>query len=223
MLTYQNIYAVQSAQERLRQGYRWGFGHHTKDSDALLVFTQGQEAKQDAQRNLDFCLDTGRRYHADYLVLHNNMIQFVGQRIREGVMDALAPGAWRQEYMTWSDSRGIDSSTDYSGRGELYSLRPWRKAFADSSTRGIYEVATGKRIKNRQDIIERFWSLGYATWRGRPPRVASVRWSGNREELEMLTSMAEKYWYRRHQSNVAKKMCSAYTSINRYAAWPGAW
>jgi hypothetical protein len=223
MLAYQNIYSIGQAQDRLRRGYRWDASGNTKDSDAMLVFTQGPEAEREAQHNLDYSLDTGRRYHADYLVLLDNKIQFVGRRISEGVIDALAPSEWRREYMKWSDSRNIDMSSDSSGYGEHYSLRPWRRVFANSKTRGVYEIGTGNRIKNRQDIIERFWSLGYATWRGRPLSVASVRWSGNREELTMLTDLAEKYWYRRSQSDVAKKMCSAYTAINRYAAWPGSW
>lgn len=223
MLKYAEIHQVVQAQERLRTNY-YRFGStHNRDSDALLVFTLGQEAEQQAQKNLEFCQDIGRRYQAEYLVLHDNKIQFAGRRIREGIMDALAPGAWRNEYMEWTDSRSIDIGSDSSGLGECYSMRPWRRAFAMSHTRGIYELGTGNRLKNRRDIIERFWSLGYAAWRGRPLSVASIRWSGSREELEVVTQLADRYWSRRHSSDAAKKMVSAYTSLNRYAAWPGAW
>lgn len=223
MLQFERIHQVSQAQDRLRSNYYRHSSQHNRDSDALVVFTLAQEAEKDAQRNLEFCLDIGRKYRAEYLVLHDNKIQFAGRRIEEGIMDALAPGPWRQDYMTWSDSRSIDVSSDSSGQGECYSMRHWRRAFAMSHTRGIYEIGTGGRLKNRHDIIERFWALGYASWRGRPLSVASIRWSGTRDELETVTDLADRYWSRRHVSDAAKKMVSAYTSLNRYAAWPGAW
>lgn len=225
MLAYQTIYQVEQAQDRLRRDagrYRWNTSH-TFDSDTLLVFTMGQEAEQAAQNNLDFCLGIALDHDVDYLVLHDNKIQFLGRRIREGIMTTVAPGPWAQDYMTWSDSRSINISSDNSGQGELYGLRSWRRAFATRKTQGIYEVASGTRLKNRRDIIERFWSLGYAAWRGRPLCVSSVRQTGTRAELEVLTKLADQYWHRRHSSDAAKKMCAAYTSLNRYAAWPGAW
>ena len=88
---------------------------------------------------------------------------------------------------------------------------------------GIYDVATGRRLTNRREIIERMWALGFAAQRGRPLLIARVRWTGNRQELEHVTQLAQQYWDRRHQSDMAKKMVSAFRSINRYAAWPGAW
>jgi hypothetical protein len=78
-------------------------------------------------------------------------------------------------------------------------------------------------MTRREDIIRAFWSLGFATWRGRPYSIARLRWSGEREELEELTSLAGRYWRNRSRSDVAKKIVSAHRSINRYAAWPGAW
>lgn len=223
MLEYTNIYQVAQAADRLRSDYYRHSSMHSKDSDAMVVFTLSQQADRDAQHNLDFCLDVGKKYRADYLVLHDNKIQFIGRRVLEGIMDHLAPGSWRNGYMKWSDSRSIDMLHDGSGCGEHYSLRPWRRAFANSGTRGIYSVDTGQRIKNRREIITRFWDLGYATWRGRPLSVAPIRWSGTKDELETVTDLANKFWNRRHSSDAAKKMCSAYTSLNRYAAWPGSW
>jgi hypothetical protein len=35
--------------------------------------------------------------------------------------------------------------------------------------------------------------------------------------------LAERHWNRRNTSDVAKKLVSAWRSINRYAAWPGSW
>lgn len=223
MLQYERIHQVAQAQDRLRSNYYRHSTQHNRDSDTLIVFTLAEEARRDAQNNLDFCLDIGRKHRAEYLVLQENKIQFVGVGIYNGIMDRLAPGAWQQDYMTWSDSRSIDFGRDSSGIGECHVMRPWRRAFAMSGTRGVYDIGTGTRLKNREDIITRFWNLGYASWRGRPLSVAPIRWSGSREELEVVTQLADRYWNRRHVSDAAKKMCSAFTSLNRYAAWPGAW
>lgn len=224
MLKYENINLVKDAEQRMKYDrYRWGHNSHSRDSDTLLVFTQGTQAEADAKSNLDFCLDVGRKFNADYLVLHEDAIQFVGKNIREGVLDFLMPADWSKKYMEWADTRNIHVSNSSSGLGEVYSFNPWRRAFADTKTRGIYKVDTGTRIKNRRQIIEAFWSFGFATQRGRTLSVSSIRYSGSRDELEELTQQANKYWNRRFSSDVAKKIVSAYRSINRYAAWPGAW
>jgi hypothetical protein len=67
------------------------------------------------------------------------------------------------------------------------------------------------------------WALGFAAHRGRPLSIAKIRWTGSRQELELATQLAEQHWDRRRTSDVARKLCSVFTSINRYAAWPGAW
>jgi hypothetical protein len=87
----------------------------------------------------------------------------------------------------------------------------------------VYDVTTGQRMTRRETIIRAFWDLGFATWRGRPYSVARLRWSGERAELEELTALAGRYWPNQYRSDVAKKIVSAHRSINRYAAWPGAW
>jgi hypothetical protein len=88
---------------------------------------------------------------------------------------------------------------------------------------GVYDVATGRRLTNRREIIERMWRLGFAAQRGRPLSIARTRWTGNREELTEVADLAERHWNRRNTSDVAKKLVSAWRSINRYAAWPGSW
>ena len=72
-------------------------------------------------------------------------------------------------------------------------------------------------------ILKLHMSHSSSHWRGRPPTVATIRWSGTREELEELTQLAERHGSRYNRSDVAKKIWSAYNSISRYAAWPGTW
>ena len=223
MLKYENIYAICDAEERLRRGYRWGAGHHTKDSDALLMFTIGPKADEDAANNLDFLLTLGQKHSATHLVLHANKIQYLANDATNGIEQDLLPTEWTQQYQEWLESKNLEFAVHESGQGFCHSFRTWRRAFATRKTHGIYDLATGRRLTNRQEIIERIWDHGFAAWRGRPLSVANIKWSGSREELEDLVKIADRYWSRRHKSDMAKKMCSAYTSINRYAAWPGAW
>lgn len=223
MLKYENIHAIRDAEERLRGNYRWGAGNHTKESDTLLMFTVGTQAEQDAIDNLDFLLSLGKKHSATHLVLHGNKIQYLADHNSNGIEQDLLPTEWTQRYREWVDSPNIDFTVQDSGQGFCHSFRIWRRAFATRKTHGIYDLSTGVRLTNRQEIIERIWNHGFAAWRGRPLAVANIKWSGSREELEDLTVIADRYWNRRHKSDMAKKMCSAYTAINRYAAWPGAW
>jgi len=223
MLAYKNIYAVCDAEERLRRDYRWGAGHHTRDSDTLLMFTIGAKAEEDATNNLDFLLSLGQKHSATHLVLHANKIQFLADHNSNSIEQDLLPTEWTQQYQEWLESKNLEFSVQDSGQGFCHGFRTWRRAFATRKTHGIYDLATGRRLTNRQNIIERIWDHGFAAWRGRPLSVANIKWSGTREDLEDLTHIADRYWNRRHKSDMAKKMCSAYTSINRYAAWPGAW
>jgi len=223
MLAYKNIYAVRDAEERLRRDYRWGAGHHTRDSDTLLMFTIGAKAEEDATNNLDFLLSLGQKHRASHLVLHENRVQYLADHASNELEQELLPPAWVEKYLEWVESKNLFFDVQDSGQGFCHSFRPWRRAFATRKTHGIYDLSTGRRLTNRQNIIERIWDHGFAAWRGRPLSVANVKWSGTREDLEDLTHIADRYWNRRHKSDMAKKMCSAYTAINRYAAWPGAW
>jgi hypothetical protein len=223
MLAYKNIYAVRDAEERLRRDYRWGAGHHTRDSDTLLMFTIGAKAEEDATNNLDFLLSLGQKHSATHLVLHGNKIQFLADHNSNSIEQDLLPTEWTRQYQEWLESKNLEFAVQDSGQGFCHSFRPWRRAFATRKTHGIYDLSTGTRLTNRQEIIERIWDHGFAAWRGRPLSVANIRWSGSRSELEDLVQIADRYWSRRHNSDMAKKMCSAYTAINRYCAWPGAW
>jgi hypothetical protein len=108
-------------------------------------------------------------------------------------------------------------------RGSMTGFYSYRACLCLKEHEGVYDVQSGRRLTNRRDIIERMWALGFAANRGRPLAFAKLRWTGSREELELITELADRYWNRRYESEAAKKMVSAYTSINRYAAWPGAW
>jgi hypothetical protein len=198
---------------------------HTRDGDRLTLFTLESQAQQDSLENLQKVISVARAYGQDLVVAKTNLIQVAGpgQRSQE-VADLIAPHEWRLDYQQWLDSNNHTAPKfDASELGELCELRTWRPALIMREHQGVYDVATGKRLTARREIIERMWALGFAAQRGRPLAISKIRWTGTREELTHLTALTEQYWDRRHLSDMAKKIVSAFRSINRYAAWPGAW
>lgn len=229
MLRYETIYNVNQSRDRIRRNYYnspWtNSDGNTREGDELSLFTFGKQAQADSEHNLNWCLSVARDAGLNLLVVTQNRIQLGGHG--EPIVAAksvLFPPTWLRDYNAW-----VDGTTDAVPRieendhGRFIDFYTYRRSMLMQDHQGVYDVSTGRRIKNRRDIIERMWALGFAAQRGRPLTFARTHWAGNREELETITRLADRYWSRRGQSDAAKKMVSAYTSINRYCAWPGAW
>jgi hypothetical protein len=226
MLKYLSVYAINDARERLhynRYNKPWANSHHTRDGDMLMVFSETSRAVADSRENFDNLMSVAQKTGSELLIITRHKIQFLGQTQSNIIQQQVLPQTWVEEFQEWTDTtRPMDLDVQLS-ESECATLRPWRNCFTLKENQGIFEVRTGERLTNRRNIIERFWDQGFASWRGRPLTVASICWSGSRDELQEITYLADRYWNRRHTSDVAKKICSAYTAINRHAAWPGAW
>ena len=228
MLKYLTISETNKTQERLRRngyGNRWQDSNHTREADTLAVFTLGPESQKDSQHNFDLVMATARHHAQDLLVIKPGQIQIAGTGDQQNAMaDTLFSRQWLKEYQEWMDtSHPITPRFEQSEQGAFVEFYTYRPSLCLREQQGVYDVATGRRLTNRREIIERMWRLGFAAQRGRPLSFARVRWTGNREELEVITDLAERYWSRRNTSEAAKKLVSAWRSINRYAAWPGSW
>lgn len=230
MLTYKIISESNKTQERLRRnayGNRWQDSNHTRDADTLSLFTLGPQSQADSKANFDLIMGTARHYHQDLVVLKPQQIQVAGFGDGSRGRDAarvLFPDTWLREYEQWIDtSHPINVKTDTSEQGAVSEFYTYRPSLCLREQQGVYDVASGRRLTNRREIIERMWRLGFAAHRGRPLSFARIRWTGNREELEIITDLAERHWNRRNTSEAAKKLVSAWRSINRYAAWPRSW
>jgi len=228
MLRYEQIYEVSGARRRLKKGqdrYSYRYDGRTRDNDQLSLFTFESAAMADSAHNLDFLLAQARGYNQRYVILTDTKIQIAGEHDTEHVANAIAPRAWLRDFAEWLEAHHGHSApaVDDTRHGSVVTLQSWRHCFCLKEHQGVYDVTTGRRMTRREDIIRAFWSLGFATRRGRPCSIARLRWSGEREELEELTALADRYWRSHSRSDVAKKITSAYRSINRYAAWPGSW
>ena len=226
MLHYRAIYQANKIARRLKRDRYGGYygKEHTREGDTLTLFTIEPVAQRESQANLDRIMTVARQNGQRLVVFKANQIQVAGVMGAHAVGNDLFSYDWLEDYREWIEgTSGVRPTTQASQAGESMEFYTWRNCLAWHGHQGVYSVDTGKRLTNRRDIIERMWDLGFAANRGRPLSVARVRWTGEREELVELTELAERHWRRADRSEVAKKIVSAYRSINRYAAWPGAW
>lgn len=230
-MEYRTINDVNAARRHIKND-RYGSPWHrdkntTRESDQMLNFTFGPMAEQHSQDNLQRCLETAREYEQDIIVVKDNQIQISSDRVsgqHRLIAKKLFSDAWLNEHNQWLDSTNyIAPRVENSRHGEYMEFYTYRHCLFLTEHQGIYDVTTGQRLTNRRNIIERMWKMGFAAVRGRPLSLAKIRWTGEREELEEVTELANRYWDRRRQSDTAKKLVSVYRSINRYAAWPGSW
>ena len=231
MLRYQIICEANKTQERLRRnrygGNYWREETHNREADTLAAFTLKPEAQQHSRHNFDLVLATARHYHQDLVVIKPEQIQVAGPgdgSVNQDIAKELFAESWLREYEQWLDTTyPLSPRVDHSGQGAFTEFYTYRPALCLREHQGVYDVATGRRLTNRRDIIERMWRLGFAAQRGRPLSIARTKWTGNREELQEIADLADRHWNRRNTSEAAKKLVSVWRSINRYSAWPGSW
>jgi hypothetical protein len=230
MIQYEIVYQVNKINQRLRRDaytYAWADTTHTRESDQLTLFTLKPQALEHSEANRDFVLTQARRHDQLLAIITPTQIQVAGQGEHGDICttaQSVFTEPWIEKFNRWIDSSyEIRPVFDVGSRGSFFTYYAYRIGFVLKEHQGIYDVVTGRRLTNREEIIQRMWDLGFAAQRGRPLGLARTKWTGNREELEIVTGLADQHWNRRRESEVSKKLCQAFTSINRYAAWPGAW
>lgn len=226
MIHSEHIKPYSDARDRFtRKNYYGGWRNetYTREHDRMVMFTTESRAQEESAMNLEHFKVLAREYNMRYLIVNRVKIQFLGTDHLELLRQSIRRDAWYEQYKKEHD-REPDISTDVTEIGGVLHLRAYNHGLMLKEQYGVYDLEKNRRIKNREEIIRSFWEYGFATWRGRPPSVAQLRWSGPREHLEDLTRLADRYWkYDNGRNEVARKIVSAYRSINRYAAWPGAW
>lgn len=234
MLQYENIAAYSRAKSRLEHRFQYATGWHRdpvderQDADKLTLFATDLMSKKESQHNREYLLDVAKKTGAVSVIIKPKIIQLSG--FAEAInLDDIVSAAWRDRWWQW-----------WSEINNSYSVPTWQQYewpecyvvelatygsgyFCRSGEIGVYRGDDGKKVTNRHEQIELLWAQGLPSRRGRPIHIASRRWSGSREELILLTELANKHRHSARQSEVSAKIVSAYNSINRYVAWPGAW
>ena len=187
----------------------------------MVEFTTSKTVVEHSQHNLEWLLASAQGGQVDVLVITPNRVQMLGESTSLAMTRAF-PATWQQEYREWNEiSANIFPRREVLETGECSSLYLYRDCITEPKTAGVYEVSTGRRMTNRREIIDRIWSWGFPARRGRPLSVGQTRWSGTCEELRAAEELYHRYYLRRDHSEVARKICQAYTTAVRDYAWPG--
>ena len=203
--------------------YSWADMEHTYEGDRMALFTLQKNAEQDSQDHVNVLIEQGKIHAAKFLVIHQNLCQFVGPDTKKLSEQVWNP-TWLDDYRRWTDSNA-QQRHDVTDDGSCSSIWLTRLAMCVKKHAGVYELDTGKRMTNRREIIGQFWQHGFATRRGRPLSVAQIKDTGTRDELKELTDLADKYWQRgiSKSTEITRRYIATYRYLNKYHAWPGSW
>jgi len=223
MIEYLNIYHNQRARRQLQARY-WYNSTPDRSAATMAEFTTSLTAPQHSAGNVQVIVEHARRYDMDIMVIESNSIQFLARANARVALDQAFSPDWRQQFQQDMELDSVlQVRSEDSDLGQSARLHFYRDCVTVPKLQGVYEVSTGRRMTNRREIIERIWSWGFPTRRGRPLSVGQIRYSGNREELLLARDLYHQHYQRQNRSEVARKICQTYTSIQRYYAWPGDW
>lgn len=196
----------------------------------LQMFTVDKDAKEESRTNLERLKEKAKDIGAPVLIVKGDNVQLVGTDYAVSASELM-------------DQDWFDEISEFFDRKNMYYSKPfWTHHESDSGTHtfslhgygtdaiwarapqtGFYLVDEDRKVTDRREQIQTLWDLGYVARRGRPVSVGWERHSGSTDEVAMITKQANAMWHRKGHSEVADKICSIYTSINRYYAWPGSW
>jgi hypothetical protein len=232
-LEFQNLAEWSKLNRKLKQSlssYWVRASQDEIDGWRLQMFTCDKESKQESVRNLDRLKQKAEEIEAPVLIVKGDNFQFVGMQ-QAIVATDLVDQEWMDTVSEYFDRKNYYSSKPFwthheSNNGDqAYSLHTYGAdaVFARTPQTGFYLLGEDRKVTDRREQIQLLWDYGFVARRGRPVSVGWERHSGSPDEIAMITRQARQMWHRRHSSEVAAKMCSIYTSINRYYAWPGSW
>ena len=232
-LEFKNLAEWGKLSRKLKNNRSFYWSKPTEDEVAgwrLQMFTVDKDAKEESRTNLERLKEKAKDVGAPVLIVKGDNVQLVGTDYAVSAAELM-------------DQDWFDEISEFFDRKNMYYSKPfWTHHESDSGTHtfslhgygtdaiwarapqtGFYLVDEDRKVTDRREQIQSLWDLGYVARRGRPVSVGWERHSGSPEEIAMITRQANQMWHRRGHSEVADKLCSIYTSINRYYAWPGSW
>jgi hypothetical protein len=223
MIEYLDIYHNQRARRQLQER-RWYREDTDRAAATMTEFTTSLTAPQHSADNVQVLMEHARRYDIDIMVIESSAVQFLGQGNAQMAMDQAFGPDWLRKFRKDLDlTMTLQPRREISDLGESATLNFWRDCVTVPKSQGVYEVSTGRRMTNRREIIERIWSWGFPTRRGRPLSVGQIMNSGSPKQLQQARHLYDEYCRHQGRTEMAKKICQIYTSIRRYYAWPGDW
>ena len=233
-LTYKEITKYESVNQQIKnQGYgRYSMSRDDVAGLKVQQFTLTKIAAEHSRINLDQILETGLKYNVPTVIVKPQLIQFIGHDTfieSSHILDAKAIKRFTDDdtFGRWANGpkwRDVTSSNGY----HMLELGGYFQHFwAMSPQCGYYQLnhlgTDYNKTTNRKTQIQELWNWGWPARRGRPVHVGFEQHSGNCQEIEMLTDMAEVLCERQRYSEVAKRTLANFRSINREYSWPGYW
>ena len=242
-MKFKNLWSHSDAVHRLRHGYYYrtgAWGDYNMETDRLVVFTTSEMAMAESEHNLRHFLVLGRKYESKFVIVNENGVQFVGQRL-EITVDRFVTVKMMADYKDWRALENDKYSSNRTFKTDLSqshfknddltlradTFRMWSHPFALKEQFGFYDVATGQQITKRREQIEKLWELGFVSRRGRPITAAHPMDCIAKSEIPTLIRILQDI-DRKHQAGHQRNefhhsMYLLYRRIMRRCCWPGFW
>jgi len=208
---------------RLKNGRHYQNFQEEQAGLQLQQFTVQKTAQEHSLQNKETILARAKHLGIPTVILHAEGMQFVGQSkvttqeiLTDTQIDALNEGTSNR----WNSARWNVIEND-EGYQVLDFYTNYDMNLVLNADAGFY--VDGVKVKNRYDQINKLWSYGYASKRGRPLRIGRIGHSGSKREIEKLVRWVDELKTTRSGSEIAAKTISIYSSLNRHYAWPEHW
>jgi len=230
MFEFEHIVKYKQADERIRvnryNSQYYNIEGFTRDGDVLIKFTVEKYAKQEDQHNRDILFDRARKIGAQFIIQGYRGPQIVIPYLLDGnagLFDDYEENfqtSWNKEinYMSYLDVRAFRSD-----RATAISCAGYRRrdGHVMPGSTGVYDVATGKKITGRQNILQRLWDLGFLGNRGVVLYAADYR-DGSPEDVLRYIQVKPMLKTLSWNSPLVKGLDSGMTKISRACDWPDA-
>jgi hypothetical protein len=230
MFEFEHIVKYKQADERIRVN-RYNSQYYntegfTRDGDVLIKFTVEKYAREEDQHNRDILFERARNIGAQYIIQGYRGPQIVIPYLLDGnagLFDDYEENfqtSWNKEvnYMAYLDVRGFRSD-----RATAISCAGYRRrdGHVMPGSTGVYDVATGKKITGRQNILQRLWDLGFLGNRGVVLYAADYR-DGSPEDVLRYIQVKPMLKTLSWNSPLVKGLDLGMTKISRACDWPDA-
>lgn len=229
MFQFEHIVKYKMADERIREhryaSQYYNSAGYSRDGDVLIRFTVEKNALEENQHNQRLLFERARSFGAQYLIQGQRGPQIVIPELVEDTVDIFndykeqLTDTWEKtdnRYYGYADIRSFRSD-----RATTVSCRGYRRLHGHvmPGSTGVYDVATGRKITGRQNILKRLWDLGFLGDRGVVLYAADYR-DGSPADVEMYKQMRPHIKTLTWNSPLAKGLATGMNKISKACDWP---
>ena len=190
---------------RLKNGRHYRNFQEERAGLQLQQFTVQKTAQEHSLQNKETILARAKHLGIPTVILHSEGMQFVGQSnittqqiLTDTQIEALNEGSSHR----WNSARWNVIEND-EGYQVLDFYTNYEMNLVLTADAGFY--VDGVKVKNRYDQINKLWSYGYASKRGRPLRIGRIGHSGSKREIEILVRWVDELKTTRSGSKLLQK------------------